>query len=195
MHVPPKERTKAEARAARRAAPGTAGRAWFDLPATEITPAIKADLRMLHLRGALDSKTFYKKADSTKFPKYFQMGTVVAGAADFYSGPLLRPGWLAPALCTELLERRPVFPVLRPGLVQPPRAPPPAAPSAGRLTKRERKSSFAAEVGSDPVLAAGRKRRYTKMQAENEALSRKKKNNSRKTEKERLSKKPKKPRH
>jgi hypothetical protein len=43
-------------------------------------------IRVLYRRGALDPKAFYKKLDSTKFPKYFQMGTVVEGAADFYSG-------------------------------------------------------------------------------------------------------------
>lgn len=37
-------------------------------------------------RGALDPKAHYKKLDGTKFPKYFQMGTVVEGAADYYSG-------------------------------------------------------------------------------------------------------------
>ena len=37
-------------------------------------------------RGALDPKAHYKKLDDTKFPKYFQMGTVVEGAADYYSG-------------------------------------------------------------------------------------------------------------
>ena len=37
-------------------------------------------------RSAFDPKSFYKKADATKFPKHFQMGTVVEGAADFYSG-------------------------------------------------------------------------------------------------------------
>ena len=41
---------------------------------------------MLRLRGAFDPKRFYKSADVTKFPKYFQMGTVVEGPADFYSG-------------------------------------------------------------------------------------------------------------
>lgn len=34
----------------------------------------------------MDPKAHYKKLDDTKFPKYFQMGTVVEGAADFYSG-------------------------------------------------------------------------------------------------------------
>ncbi len=41
---------------------------------------------MLRLRGAFDPKRFYKSADGTKFPKYFQMGTVVEGPTDFYSG-------------------------------------------------------------------------------------------------------------
>ena len=36
-------------------------------------------------RTAFDPKTFYKKPDKTKFPKYFQFGTVVEGAADFFS--------------------------------------------------------------------------------------------------------------
>jgi len=47
---------------------------------------------MLRLRGAFDPKRFYKSADGTKFPKYFQMGTVVEGPTDFYSGawPLVK---------------------------------------------------------------------------------------------------------
>jgi len=44
-------------------------------------------------RGALDPKAHYKKLDTTKFPKYFQLGTVVEGAADFYSG-----GWMHAAI-------------------------------------------------------------------------------------------------
>ncbi|EFN59779.1 hypothetical protein CHLNCDRAFT_133463 [Chlorella variabilis] len=87
LHVPPPDERAAH-RAARKAAPDTAGAAWFDLPATQITDEVKRDLRLLRLRGALDPKSFYKKLDSTKFPKYFQMGTVVEGAADFYSGRL-----------------------------------------------------------------------------------------------------------
>lgn len=81
---------RAAARAARKAAPDTAGKAWFDLPATAITDEVKADLRVLRLRSAFDPKKFYKKFDDTKFPKYFQFGTVVEGAQDFYSGRLTR---------------------------------------------------------------------------------------------------------
>ena len=41
---------------------------------------------MLRLRGAFDPKRFYKSVDNSKFPKYFQMGTVVEGPTDYYSG-------------------------------------------------------------------------------------------------------------
>jgi Fcf2 pre-rRNA processing len=52
-----------------------------------VDPAqVKQDLRMLALRGALDPKRFYRNPDATKFPKYFQMGTVVGGPTDFYTG-------------------------------------------------------------------------------------------------------------
>ncbi len=61
-------------------------RGWFELPAQQITPEVKRDLRLIRLRGAMDPKRFYKSMDQTKFPKYFQFGTVVEGAADFYAG-------------------------------------------------------------------------------------------------------------
>lgn len=34
----------------------------------------------------MDPKRFYKSADHSKFPKYFQFGTVVEGPTEFYSG-------------------------------------------------------------------------------------------------------------
>lgn len=90
MSVAPPLDARAAERAARKAAPDTAGRRWFDLPATPITPEVKTDLRLLALRGAFDPKRFYRKPDATKFPKYFQMGTVVEGPADFYSGRMTK---------------------------------------------------------------------------------------------------------
>lgn len=57
---------------------------------------MKTDLRLLALRGAFDPKRFYRNPDATKFPKYFQMGTVVEGPTDFYSG--------APPLPTTLIS-------------------------------------------------------------------------------------------
>lgn len=59
------------------------------MPAQQITPEVKRDLRLIRLRGAMDTKRFYKSMDQTKFPKYFQFGTVVEGAADFYAGAAL----------------------------------------------------------------------------------------------------------
>jgi hypothetical protein len=89
LHVPaPDER--ARAKAARAAKSDTAGRNWFGLPAATITEEVKTDLRVLRLRSAYDPKTFYKKFDDTKFPKYFQFGTVVEGAADSRSDRLSR---------------------------------------------------------------------------------------------------------
>ncbi|KAL6761813.1 Fcf2 pre-rRNA processing-domain-containing protein [Haematococcus lacustris] len=67
---------------------GTAGKAWFDLPAQKIDADTKRELRLLRLRGAFDTKRFYKSFDNTKFPKYFVKGTVVEGPADYYSGRL-----------------------------------------------------------------------------------------------------------
>lgn len=90
MAVMPPLDARAAERAARKAAPDTAGRRWFDLPATPITPEVKTDLRLLALRGAFDPKRFYRNPDATKFPKYFQMGTVVEGPTDFYSGRMTK---------------------------------------------------------------------------------------------------------
>ena len=74
-------------------------RGWFELPATQITDEVKRDLRLLHLRSALDPKRFYKGFDQTKFPKYFQLGTVVEGAAEFYSGKVLVRGATRVSVC------------------------------------------------------------------------------------------------
>lgn len=51
----------------------TAGDAWFNLPATQITPELRNDLKVLRMRGAIDPQRHYKKADSKELPKYFQV--------------------------------------------------------------------------------------------------------------------------
>eukprot|EP00271_Cylindrocystis_brebissonii_P002240 TRINITY_DN12683_c0_g1_i1.p1 TRINITY_DN12683_c0_g1~~TRINITY_DN12683_c0_g1_i1.p1 ORF type:complete len:382 (-),score=83.02 TRINITY_DN12683_c0_g1_i1:120-1265(-) len=124
--IPPKDHRK-ELRESQKHAKQSAGRKWFDLPAQTITPEIKQELRLIKLRGTLDPKRHYKAPDSTKFPKFFQMGTVVESAADFY---------------------------------------------AGRLTKKERKGSFAGELLADAKLKGYRKRKYTEIQAEKDLKSR-----------------------
>ncbi|KAI3368791.1 hypothetical protein L3Q82_025774 [Scortum barcoo] len=60
------------------------GDAWFNMKAPEMTQELKGDLQVLKMRGSLDPKRFYKKNDRDGFPKYFQVGTVVDSAADFY---------------------------------------------------------------------------------------------------------------
>ncbi|CAJ0750530.1 18058_t:CDS:2 [Entrophospora sp. SA101] len=60
------------------------------MPKPEITPEIKNDLQVLKLRNVLDPKRFYKKDNSKKFPKYFQIGTIIEGPTEFYSSRLPR---------------------------------------------------------------------------------------------------------
>ena len=72
-------------------------RDWYELPAPQITKEVENDLRLLGLRGVLATDRFYKRPDSKKLPIYFQMGTVIEGPAEFYSGlhPYMRSLCLA----------------------------------------------------------------------------------------------------
>lgn len=70
--------------------PETTGPKWFNMPAPELTQEVKRELHILKSRGVLDPKRHYKreskKSSSGGMPKFFQFGTVVAGAQDYYSG-------------------------------------------------------------------------------------------------------------
>ena len=68
----------------------TAGSNWFHMPQPEITLEIKRDLHILASRGVLDPKRHYKKDTRSGLPKFFQFGTIVQGAQDFYSGRVVR---------------------------------------------------------------------------------------------------------
>ncbi|KAF8978590.1 hypothetical protein BGZ52_005862, partial [Haplosporangium bisporale] len=70
----------------------TTGKGWFDLPQQVMTPELKRDLQILKLRNVLDPKRFYKREDKSKakFPKYFQVGTIVQGNTEFYSSRLTK---------------------------------------------------------------------------------------------------------
>ncbi|GJJ71814.1 hypothetical protein EMPS_04171 [Entomortierella parvispora] len=70
----------------------TTGKGWFDLPQQIITPELKRDLQILKLRNVLDPKRFYKREDKSKpkFPKYFQVGTIIEGNTEFYSSRLTK---------------------------------------------------------------------------------------------------------
>lgn len=74
-HKKQKKKTKEE----------SAGPMWFNLPATQLTPEIEQDMKVIKMRNILDRKRHYKKNDSSALPKYFQIGTVVEGSADFYT--------------------------------------------------------------------------------------------------------------
>eukprot|EP01095_Lingulamoeba_sp_RSL-Kostka_P012901 TRINITY_DN5214_c0_g1_i1.p1 TRINITY_DN5214_c0_g1~~TRINITY_DN5214_c0_g1_i1.p1 ORF type:complete len:297 (-),score=112.22 TRINITY_DN5214_c0_g1_i1:86-976(-) len=63
----------------------TAGKDWYNLPATKMTPEIKRDLILLKNRHLLYRDRFYKAPDSTVLPKYFQIGTVITTAKDYYT--------------------------------------------------------------------------------------------------------------
>lgn len=67
----------------------TAGSQWFNLPRTNLTPELKRDLQLLHMRGVLDPKRHYKKAGSKlKIPEFSQVGTIIEGPTEFFSGRL-----------------------------------------------------------------------------------------------------------
>ncbi|CAA3030446.1 rRNA-processing protein fcf2-like [Olea europaea var. sylvestris] len=85
----------------------TAGKGWFDMPAPVMTPELKKDLQLLKLRSAIDPKRHYKKGDSKSktLPKYFQVGTVIESAEEFYSGRLTKKERKA-TLADELLSDR-----------------------------------------------------------------------------------------
>ncbi|KAL5366523.1 Fcf2 pre-rRNA processing-domain-containing protein [Aspergillus floccosus] len=69
----------------------TAGDDWFNLPKTEVTPELKRDLQMLRMRSVLDPKRHYKKENGKfKVPTYSQVGTIIEGPTEFFSGRIAK---------------------------------------------------------------------------------------------------------
>ncbi|KAI5072410.1 hypothetical protein GOP47_0012516 [Adiantum capillus-veneris] len=87
--VPPPDPAKLN-KLARQQKKDTIGNKWYNLSAPTITPELKKELQIVKLRGVLDPKRHYKAEDSKGLPKYFQVGTVIGGPADFYSGRLTK---------------------------------------------------------------------------------------------------------
>ncbi len=52
------------------------------MPVRELDEETKAEIRAIQLRSFVNPKKFFKKNELTKFPKYFQVGTVVEGPTD-----------------------------------------------------------------------------------------------------------------
>ncbi|GMF76014.1 unnamed protein product [Aspergillus oryzae] len=64
---------------------------WFDLPQTELTPELKRDLQLLRMRSVLDPKRHYKKENGkAQPPKYSQVGTIIEGRTEFFSGRIAK---------------------------------------------------------------------------------------------------------
>ena len=49
---------------------------WYNLPATQMTPEIEQDMKIMKMRNILDRKRHYKKNDTSALPKYFQVGCI-----------------------------------------------------------------------------------------------------------------------
>lgn len=87
----------------------SAGSRWFNMPAPEMTAELQRDLNIIRMRGILDPKRHYKKNNSKKLPKYFQIGTVVNGPAEFYSSRIPkseRKGTIIDSLLSDVEFRR-----------------------------------------------------------------------------------------
>lgn len=74
----------------KKARDSTAGEKWYGMKAPDMTPELKMDLELLKMRNVLDPKRFYKKSDSKKDPKFFEMGTIVEGNTEFFSARLTK---------------------------------------------------------------------------------------------------------
>ncbi|KAJ3165404.1 Deoxynucleotidyltransferase terminal-interacting protein 2 [Geranomyces variabilis] len=66
------------------------GPKWFDMPAPELTDALKRDLHILKSRPVIDPKRHYKKNTMAAPPKYFQIGTIIQGPTEYHSARMTR---------------------------------------------------------------------------------------------------------
>lgn len=88
-----------------------AGKDWFNLPKTELTPELKRDLQLLRMRSVLDPKRHYKKESKTAQPPEFsQIGTIIEGPTEFFSARITKKDrkrtFVDETLATERLSRR-----------------------------------------------------------------------------------------
>ncbi|KAL3935179.1 MAG: hypothetical protein SGBAC_009253 [Bacillariaceae sp.] len=66
----------------------SAGKGWFNMQPTAMSDELKSDLSVIRNRSYLDPKRFYKSSD--KHHKIVQVGTVIEGAAEYYSSRLTK---------------------------------------------------------------------------------------------------------
>eukprot|EP00638_Chattonella_subsalsa_P005581 CAMPEP_0117766210 /NCGR_PEP_ID=MMETSP0947-20121206/20686_1 /TAXON_ID=44440 /ORGANISM="Chattonella subsalsa, Strain CCMP2191" /LENGTH=227 /DNA_ID=CAMNT_0005589241 /DNA_START=3 /DNA_END=686 /DNA_ORIENTATION=+ len=63
--------------------PVTAGKNWYGMSQTVMTPELRKDIQAIKLRGYLDPSRFYKAPEINT--KFLQVGTVVEGRGEFFS--------------------------------------------------------------------------------------------------------------
>eukprot|EP01135_Chromosphaera_perkinsii_P000838 Nk52_evm1s152 gene=Nk52_evmTU1s152 len=68
----------------------SAGKKWFDMKPTTMTDDLKRDFQILRMRHVLDPKRHYKSSDMKTIPKYFHVGKVIEGSAEFYSSRMTK---------------------------------------------------------------------------------------------------------
>lgn len=57
------------------------------MPKTELTPELKRDLQLIKMRNVLDPHRHYKKeGGKMQVPDYSQVGTIIEGPTEFFSG-------------------------------------------------------------------------------------------------------------
>merc|ERR1739838_181121 len=68
----------------------TAGKKWSDMSAPEMTDEMKNDMKLLRYRQVWDSTTKAKKSDRRGNAPFFQVGTIMDSAENFYSSRLTK---------------------------------------------------------------------------------------------------------
>jgi len=68
----------------------TAGPAWFNMPAPELTEELKQDIQVVKMRAALDPKPHYRKNERILESRYLQVGTVIADPTARHNDRLTR---------------------------------------------------------------------------------------------------------
>lgn len=63
----------------------TAGKGWDYMQAPEMTPELEKSIELLKMRGIMNPKQKFKTSHMKETPKFFQMGTIVGEATDFYN--------------------------------------------------------------------------------------------------------------
>ena len=64
---------------------------WTNMNGVKLTPEIEKDLKLLSMRNALDLGRHYKSGEKIGGKdKPFQVGTIIEGSSEFYSGRLTR---------------------------------------------------------------------------------------------------------